>query len=336
VQVCGKLSFKNLPRLVEQCDQGLHDHGYFIANERRQVRKILNLHPETLDSNLCFIQTLDSNLCFIQTLDSNLCFIQTLKENDIWPRILDPQLLNQVGVRRIDRILNPKLPNQVGVWRINCIDCLDRTNVAQSVLAFRTLMYQLSSAGCIEADHRDACVAASRSDSNMPLKWAVRLHQQFKSLWADHGDMISIQYSGSQALKGDLTRTGKRTVGGLLQDGLSSVRRAVQNNFADYHRQQVMEAFHQLPQANPDKLQGGMPPEAGGAAAGAGGGPVDVDGGDARRRGGAEGSGESVTRSQADGWGIGEGIGALGVTEEKQEPPQASKAAVVDDLIDLS
>jgi hypothetical protein len=30
------------------------------------------------------------------------------------------------------------------------------------------------------------------------------------------------QYSGSHALKGDLTRTGRRTVGGLLQVSLSS------------------------------------------------------------------------------------------------------------------
>ena len=177
----------------------------------------------------------------------------------------------------------------------------------------------------------------------MPLDWAVRLHQQFKSLWADHGDMISIQYSGSQALKGDLTRTGKRRVEGLLPLGLSSVRRAVQNNFADYHRQQVMEAFHQLPPANPDKIQGSMSTEGGGAAAvgggggGGGGGPVNVGGGDAHRAGGgAEGSGESMTQSQGEGLGIGEGVGALSVKGEKQEPPQASKPAVVDDLIDLS
>lgn len=176
-KVCGKLSFKNLPQLGEQCEAGLSDHGYFIAGERKQV----------------------------------------------------------------------------GVWRVNCVDCLDRTNVAQSVVAFRTLVHQLCSAGCIEADHRDTCLAAARSDNKMPLEWAARLHQQFKSLWADHGDTISIQYSGSQALKGDLTRTGKRTVGGLLQDGVSSIRRAVQNNFADYHRQQVMEAFHQLPPANPER-----------------------------------------------------------------------------------
>jgi hypothetical protein len=48
-------------------------------------------------------------------------------------------------------------------------------------------------------------------------RWVLRVLRQFKCMWADHGDAISLQYSGSHALKGDLTRTGKRTVGGLLQ-----------------------------------------------------------------------------------------------------------------------
>jgi hypothetical protein len=40
-----------------------------------------------------------------------------------------------------------------------------------------------------------------------------------------------------QALKKDFTRSGRRTLGGLLTDGLSSVQRLVQNNFADVYRQ---------------------------------------------------------------------------------------------------
>lgn len=31
----------------------------------------------------------------------------------------------------------------------------------------------------------------------------------FKELWADHADTISIQYSGTPALKTDFTRTGR-------------------------------------------------------------------------------------------------------------------------------
>lgn len=31
----------------------------------------------------------------------------------------------------------------------------------------------------------------------------------FQNIWADHADVISIQYSGTPALKTDFTRTGK-------------------------------------------------------------------------------------------------------------------------------
>lgn len=59
----------------------------------------------------------------------------------------------------------------------------------------------------------------------------------FKSVWADHADVISIQYSGTGALKTDYTRTGKRTKWGLVRDGINSLTRFYKNNFADGFRQ---------------------------------------------------------------------------------------------------
>jgi hypothetical protein len=59
----------------------------------------------------------------------------------------------------------------------------------------------------------------------------------FKSVWADNADVISIQYSGTGALKTDFTRTGKRTRWGLLRDGINSLIRYYKNNFADGFRQ---------------------------------------------------------------------------------------------------
>lgn len=59
----------------------------------------------------------------------------------------------------------------------------------------------------------------------------------FKSVWADNADVISIQYSGTGALKTDFTRTGKRTVWGLISDGMNSFTRYCKNNFADGFRQ---------------------------------------------------------------------------------------------------
>ena len=59
----------------------------------------------------------------------------------------------------------------------------------------------------------------------------------FKNVWADHADMISIQYTGTGALKTDFTRTGKRTKMGFLEDGRRSLIRYYKNNFADGFRQ---------------------------------------------------------------------------------------------------
>jgi hypothetical protein len=59
----------------------------------------------------------------------------------------------------------------------------------------------------------------------------------FKSVWADNADVISIQYSGTGALKTDYTRTGKRTKWGLVRDGINSLTRYYKNNFMDGFRQ---------------------------------------------------------------------------------------------------
>jgi hypothetical protein len=84
------------------------------------------------------------------------------------------------------------LEKQKGVVRTNCIDCLDRTNVTQSLLGRKALEMQLQRIGVFEASE---CIQPQD-----------QLDEKFKLLWADHGDEISIQYSGTQALKGDFVR----------------------------------------------------------------------------------------------------------------------------------
>jgi len=59
----------------------------------------------------------------------------------------------------------------------------------------------------------------------------------FKSVWADHADIISIQYSGTGALKTDFTRTGKRTYNGMFRDLKNSLIRYYKNNLRDGVRQ---------------------------------------------------------------------------------------------------
>lgn len=65
----------------------------------------------------------------------------------------------------------------------------------------------------------------------------------FKNIWADNADLVSVQYSGTGALKTDFTRTGKRTKQGLLKDGMNSLTRYYKNNFNDGFRQDAIDLF---------------------------------------------------------------------------------------------
>ena len=74
-----------------------------------------------------------------------------------------------------------------------------------------------------------------------PFALYVQVERQFRLAWADHGDDISRQYAGTGALKSGFTRTGRRSAGGLLDDGAKSAVRYLRNNFADGRRQDALD-----------------------------------------------------------------------------------------------
>ncbi|CAG7865215.1 unnamed protein product [Brassica rapa] len=119
------------------------------------------------------------------------------------------------------------MKEQLGVVRTNCIDCLDRTNVTQSMIGRKMLELQLRRIGVFGAEE------TIRSHPNFD--------ERYKILWANHGDDVSIQYSGTPALKGDFVRYGHRTAQGVLKDGWSSLRRYYLNNFADGTKQDAID-----------------------------------------------------------------------------------------------
>ncbi|KAL5706157.1 GTPase activating protein (GAP) for Rho1p [Ranunculus cassubicifolius] len=119
------------------------------------------------------------------------------------------------------------IEEQLGVVRTNCIDCLDRTNVTQSMIGRKTLERQLQRMGIFGPD--DTITKYPRFDDS------------FKVLWANHGDDISIQYSGTPALKGDFVRYGKRTVQGIFNDGCNALARYYLNNFRDGTKQDSID-----------------------------------------------------------------------------------------------
>uniref|UniRef100_A0A8C4NUD6 SAC domain-containing protein n=1 Tax=Dicentrarchus labrax TaxID=13489 RepID=A0A8C4NUD6_DICLA len=118
---------------------------------------------------------------------------------------------------------------QRGVFRSNCMDCLDRTNVIQSLLARRSLQSQLQRMGVLNVGQR--------------IEEQAEFEKIYKNAWADNANACAVQYAGTGALKTDFTRTGKRTRWGLLMDGWNSMIRYYKNNFSDGFRQDSIDLF---------------------------------------------------------------------------------------------
>lgn len=118
---------------------------------------------------------------------------------------------------------------QSSVVRTNCMDCLDRTNVVQSMLARHVLDRQMRDASVLGAAET---TAASTSFETV-----------FRHAWADNADVVSRAYSGTGALKTDFTRTGVRTKAGAIADASNSLTRYFRNNFADGPRQDAFDLF---------------------------------------------------------------------------------------------
>ncbi|KAI1333372.1 SacI homology domain-containing protein [Xylariaceae sp. FL0255] len=112
------------------------------------------------------------------------------------------------------------LLQQEGVFRTNCLDCLDRTNLIQ------TLISQMA----VEAflGHRGEFAASD-------------FWMRHSTLWADNGDALSRIYAGTGALKSSFTRHGKMSLAGAIADARKSATRLYINNFADKSRQNTID-----------------------------------------------------------------------------------------------
>ncbi|XP_051141096.1 phosphoinositide phosphatase SAC6-like [Andrographis paniculata] len=134
-----------------------------------------------------------------------------------------------------------KVQGQLGIVRTNCVDCLDRTNVTQSMIARKTLEAQLKRLGVF---------GDGETISSQP-----KLDSCFKIMWANHGDAVSTQYTGTPALKRDIVRCGERTIQGALQDGWSALMRYFLNNFRDGMKQDAMDLLQGRCTISPTKIE---------------------------------------------------------------------------------
>ncbi|GFN19313.1 inositol polyphosphate 5-phosphatase [Aspergillus tubingensis] len=114
----------------------------------------------------------------------------------------------------------PVILQQEGVFRTNCLDCLDRTNLVQTIISSMALeIFFSQQGGTISPD----------------------LQLRHSTLWADNGDALSKMYAGTGALKSSFTRHGKMSIAGALADARKTATRIYVNNFADKARQNTID-----------------------------------------------------------------------------------------------
>jgi len=111
---------------------------------------------------------------------------------------------------------------QEGVFRTNCLDCLDRTNLIQTIISQMAIESFLG--------HREERAASD-------------FWMRHSSLWADNGDALSRIYAGTGALKSSFTRHGKMSLAGAIADARKSATRLYINNFADKGRQNTIDVL---------------------------------------------------------------------------------------------
>ncbi|KAL3477830.1 SacI homology domain-containing protein [Aspergillus californicus] len=126
-----------------------------------------------------------------------------------------PSRVNKSGHESTSVILQ-----QEGVFRTNCLDCLDRTNLVQTIISSMALeSFLLQENGVPNSD----------------------IQLRHSTLWADNGDALSKIYAGTGALKSSYTRSGKMSLAGALADARKTAARLYINNFSDKARQRTID-----------------------------------------------------------------------------------------------
>lgn len=147
--------------------------------------------------------------------------------SDFFLFLISHDRISNIGYLEYDLACKRILKMQQGVFRLNCLDCLDRTNVIQSILS-RAAFLMMLCGGSLSASP----LHAGMNDTKF---------LQFNSSWADNGDTLSYIYTGTGALKSGFTRTGRRTFAGFFDDLRKSTHRFYINNFQDKFRQRTVD-----------------------------------------------------------------------------------------------
>lgn len=117
---------------------------------------------------------------------------------------------------------------QHGICRTNCIDCLDRTNAAQSVLGKCAFGKQLEAIGIID---------------NPNIEYDTDAVDILTEMYHDQGDTLALQYGGSNLVNTVETYRKINQWRSHSRDIIEAMRRFYSNSFMDANRQDAINVF---------------------------------------------------------------------------------------------
>ncbi|KAI0507679.1 hypothetical protein KFK09_013807 [Dendrobium nobile] len=129
---------------------------------------------------------------------------------------------------------------QTGVLRTNCIDCLDRTNVAQYAYGLAALGHQLHALGLID---------------NLKLDLDAPLASELMGFYEKMGDTLALQYGGSAAHNKVFSeRRGQWKAATQSQEFFRTLQRYYSNAYMDAEKQRAINLFLGYFRPKQDKL----------------------------------------------------------------------------------
>ncbi|CAG9531433.1 unnamed protein product, partial [Cercopithifilaria johnstoni] len=117
---------------------------------------------------------------------------------------------------------------QHGVFRTNCVDCLDRTNVAQFGIGKVSLGLQLYSMGLV---------------GEPLLSSSSEVCRIYEDLMDQHGNTLALQYAGSQLVHSIKTYKKISVIQERSRDVIQTLSRYYSNTFGDYDKQNAINLF---------------------------------------------------------------------------------------------
>lgn len=206
-------------QLGESFKKSLDYLNMFLPNKHKIVYQALDmahlLHSTKSNVLVKLDKIAKDNLRLTGFFQSNSkLFRKTLEPNSLW---------NSLGGRDFG-----PFRLQTGVVRSNCVDCLDRTNSAQFISAKCALAFQLYSLGVLPQPE-----VAFDTD-------AVRL---FEELFEEHGDIIALQYGGSQLVHTIESYRQTAVFTSHSRDIVTTLSRYYSNTFSDTYKQAAINLF---------------------------------------------------------------------------------------------